>query len=130
MANIQIKVNTKILGLNKVALDLKLNLFIARLSVIAQQIAVNETPVDTGILRNNWYVKIAYEPGTFDPNATSVPIPQTQSTSNTFSLFNNIGYIQYANQTSYRKNFIEKILSKIDIQANALAKTEFVRPKV
>ena len=85
---------------------------VREIALIAEQVFVDESPVDTGLLRANWFVTEDGSDGRQldrKDHQTSNP-PQKQPT---LFVLNNIDYVTYANLTSYRKNFIEKSLAII-----------------
>lgn len=85
---------------------------VKRIALIAEQVFVDESPVDTGLLRANWFVTTdGSDNRTFNRkqhSPSNVPIPQPE-----LFVLNNINYAVYANLTSYRKMYIERSLNII-----------------
>lgn len=85
---------------------------VREIALIAEQVFVDQSPIDTGLLRANWFVTENgenNEPLDRKDHIASNP-PQRQST---LFVKNNINYAEYANLTSYRPMYIEKSLEII-----------------
>lgn len=104
-----LKEETQLINLEK---NLDNQELVRKIAIEAEQAFVHESPVDTGLLRANWFVSVeGGDKRTFDRKThqpSQVPFKQP-----TLWVLNNINYVQYANVTSYRPMFIEKALNLI-----------------
>ena len=85
---------------------------VREIALIAEQVFVDQSPTDTGLLRANWFVTEqgdSREKRDTTEHITSNPPPKQA----TLYLLNNINYALYANVTSYRPNYIENSLDLI-----------------
>ena len=103
------------LGLNAQIRGLKDNTAVKKTAVYAEQVFVNETPVDTGILRANWFVSVEYGSTLVHDRKQHRPshIPDKVAEATGLTIINNVNYVLHANESSYRKMYLENSFSKV-----------------
>ena len=115
MALITIKAAVGVESLNRAIRGLKNNLPLAKIALIGEQILVDQSPVDTGLLRANWFVTAKSDDPHTTPAKSHTPTKETNITGvNTLYITNNINYVLHANMRSFRPNFIESSLSLLE----------------
>ena len=97
-------------GLDTIIDNTSANVITRQIALVGEQIMVDESPVDTGVLRANWFVspRQGEKPLNRKRHKPSNPKPSPE-----LFIQNNVGYAGYANITSYRPYYIEKGISKI-----------------
>ena len=99
---------------------------LSKIALVGEQIFVDESPVDTGVLRANWFV-------TRNLNSTRTfkrkrhkptPLITVSKAEKGLAITNNINYVNYANVTSFRKNYLEKAFN---IFTRQISKVSFLR---
>ena len=86
--------------------DAQINL---KAALIAEQIFVDMSPVDTGLLRANWLVGHAE---TGRPIKRTTHVPSKTGPRKVLYIRNVINYVAFANIKSFRPNFLEKSENK------------------
>ena len=85
--------------------------FVKEAALIGEQIYVDESPVDTGNLRANFFVSgNLSDAKTFDRKTHSPSNPKAQPV---LAVLNNVNYVLHANVRSFRPNFLDKSFNKI-----------------
>ncbi len=110
----QIKVDVRIndLLLRRRISELERGTVLRRAASSLEQILVDHSPVDTGLLRANWQIGTGSIPNQPVRRFTHSPTPPPKPINNTLTVYNNINYVQYANIRARRvpPRFIERSL--------------------
>ena len=110
----RIKPQVSTVALDRIRLPILNNVPLEKAAAVAEGIIVNETPVDSGVLRANWFVSKERGDPKVDKTKTTHEKSNTSGKGvNTLWLINNIDYVLYANETSYKPEFIEKSIAQI-----------------
>ena len=110
---IKITAEINLAGIDRIVKGLRGNSVVHKLALIAEQAFVDQAPVDTGVLRANFFVSDLETDPTVD---LSKKKHTRSSTPNRPVLYviNNVQYALFANLTSLRPMYIEKTINIVN----------------
>ena len=111
----RIKPQVSTVAIDKIAIPLNSKAPLGTIASNAEQILVSMTPVDSGVLRANWFVSQTKGDPKVDLSKTAHERSKVSGKGlDVLYLINNVDYVLYANETSYSPEFIEKSVARIN----------------
>lgn len=111
---IEIKPELEFTSLDSVIRNLKSHAAVRKVALQAEQVFVDESPVDTGVLRANWFVSTDPSDRQVDTDKTTHTPSNPPDNQPTLTVINNVQYAVFANFTAITKpRYLEKALAVI-----------------
>ena len=112
---VRLKPKVSTIGIDRILIPFNSKAPLGTLASNAEQILVSMTPVDSGVLRANWFVSREQNDPQVDESKTQHQRSKVSGKGvETLYLINNINYVLFANEKSYSPEFIEKSIARIN----------------